>query len=751
MLSFDYNLSSAGVYFISLSASTTGNITNVSGANATLLPPSNPTLARPWKIIVIPGTSHPNRSVITGSGVQRARLSEVARARIEDRDAHGNLRVGEPVSFEAAASLTVAGGAGALSIPVSVTPVVMCAVGTPCVASGVYELAYTVPAPEACGLVPGGCVLPGDQTGDMLLVVSLAKTDVLRVGVRVDFLVPAYTPGYAQVQVVLPISITAGSSYEVKVQPRDALGPKVPSFEKLSIVVEPDQPYTIRQDAHAYFLRVSITASGRYSVRVLDGLEDVSGSPFSISVVAASPDPNTVVIGGSGAVTAFIGELTTFAVYLRDPFGNVIEESQSRTSSNAFLSHELGLQDTQAFASSGGVGEVLAYTPRFTGVYSLLVTINGAPARGAVIEANGRHLADGTSTVTVYADGASASLSSFDGPAGFTSATAGVPISLTITARDEYGAGRTVWGDAFQVTLSYSGNRPAPAPIECGIADVVYGLVKAEVDRANKGLGVRLRPGCMIGCSLPFPTYIATCMPTRSGSYVLSVTSGGAHVGVSPLQAYVNAGVLSHNTTSLLQVNPRLSWLTINLIQTSSTANLVEGAYLLSVGTIRFRIVALDEFGNRVPVRVVSLSSFPGCCEPLFFSSRVLSARVQFHPKAALPAPPQRVLSSAACSTPTAHTRRWVLTPTGLNRPPLSPPLQARMRLDGVGARHDLRARIVKQVALAKSDGSYMIYPEGSPDTVVGNTTSQPGGGAAPTSNGTNATSPVAFASNHKP
>ena len=79
-------------------------------------------------------------------------------------------------------------------------------------------------------------------------------------------------------------------------------------------------------------------------------------------------------------------------------------------------------------------------------------------------------------------------------------------------------------------------------------------VVQVEREKVIKGIELSIRSDCMIGCSLPYPTYTVSCLATRSGGYHLSITTGGLEITGSPLMMSIHPAVLSHNTTRLLQV-----------------------------------------------------------------------------------------------------------------------------------------------------------------------------------------------------
>ena len=450
---------------------------NRTGANTSFFSSQAPSRAYPWLFRIAPGPSDPNRTTVSGPGVERVRLAEPARAQVMDRDSFGNLRFGGAVAFSVIATLSA--GGRTLTVPVTVTPELICAAGTGCIPSGTYSISYLLSAPETCTLLPGGCDRGGTLNAGVIAMVILSNgVGVLSAAVLVDFQVAAYTPAFATAEVALPVQIIAGNSFSFRVQPRNALGPTVPSYEKTAILVVPEQKYTVQQTADCFSVTVSITAAGKYSIRVLDGLVDIRGSPFDISVIPSVPDPTSIVIVGSGAVTAFLSEIATFSMLFRDQFGNIMTEKRARTSGNAFLSHELGLQDIQAYSTPAeGGGELLTFTARYAGIYKLVLTIDGSPAEGALIKDNGKRLQGGLSQVKVIAAGVDVFKSSFTGATDFTSATAGIPMTFTITARDRYGVGRTVWGDTFFATISSIDNGDA---VSCRVIDNVYERIQVH-------------------------------------------------------------------------------------------------------------------------------------------------------------------------------------------------------------------------------------------------------------------------------
>jgi hypothetical protein len=220
-----------------------------------------------------------------------------------------------------------------------------------------------------------------------------------------------------------------------------------------------------------------IPSSALYSVA------PISGSPFTnVAIGSGEPISGAHSTASGAALTQGVaGVLASFTVTARDTFGNVLDAAAA----------------TPPAVSVSGGSPTVAVSYLANGQYQVDVTVNTAGTYLLNVNPGGVHVT-GSPFALVIAPAATSATACLTSGAGFTTATAGVTASFTVTARDALNNARTVGGDSVSAVIS-NGVITVPA---------------AVTDEGNGGYTVRYTP-------------------TASGAHTVSVVVNGTPIGAA--------------------------------------------------------------------------------------------------------------------------------------------------------------------------------------------------------------------------
>eukprot|EP00026_Physarum_polycephalum_P000697 Phypoly_transcript_00698.p1 GENE.Phypoly_transcript_00698~~Phypoly_transcript_00698.p1 ORF type:complete len:1364 (-),score=231.60 Phypoly_transcript_00698:121-3909(-) len=262
-----------------------------------------------------------------------------------------------------------------------------------------------------------------------------------------------------------------------------------PSQNDTPVITISEQDFELEFDPNlpAFVVSFNITTSGNYTVAIaIAGVEIVS-TPLAIT-----PAPlfaKNCLATGPSLAGATAGDVGTFAIYLRDQFGNNIPDYTQVTSISVITSLEnshIGLNPVQ----NGAGSYVLNYNLTVAGTYQTQITINSLSILGSPFDTKiGAAPFNPHGTVT---DGLK------------TTIVAGQLNSFTILMKD-------IWGN--NVTDS-----SLPNPITPGEISVRFNNTPIEITVTAPVDGV----------------FLVQYNYTRSGTFFMSVTINDTEVGAAP-------------------------------------------------------------------------------------------------------------------------------------------------------------------------------------------------------------------------
>ena len=190
------------------------------------------------------------------------------------------------------------------------------------------------------------------------------------------------------------------------------------------------------------------TVAGQYRLSVTLHSEHFPGSPFLVTVKEGPADAGMCTVSGEGVEECQVGSDRHFLVEAVDRFGNRVlhggegfaADLQGPTPERVHLID----MDDGTYAGT--------FTCRWSGRFSLTVTLDGVPVRGSPFVFRvrpGSTLAQNSECTLVKM------------PMSRLVCVAGVPCSFTIFAKDRYGNQRDEGGDEFVVKLRGSGESTA--------------------------------------------------------------------------------------------------------------------------------------------------------------------------------------------------------------------------------------------------------------------------------------------------
>lgn len=236
-----------------------------------------------------------------------------------------------------------------------------------------------------------------------------------------------------------------------------------------------------------YEVSYTLTASGTYGINVLLLDSHVSGSPFSIQMVASDAVAVTTTASGSGLSSSEAGKLATFSVLPRDMYGNSLAETALQQYSLAIT----GPQTASITRSTGSLPFGFSYTVTTAGIFRISITLSSVHIVGSPFVSTVSPISTSPLTTGIVDSSVLTRLQAF------------VPFSLQLQAKDAYGNNRTVGGDAFTVDM---------------------GGIAVALSDARSGI------------------YTMTGSTTRSAAYSLSVSLGGVSLSNFPVSAFFQPG-----------------------------------------------------------------------------------------------------------------------------------------------------------------------------------------------------------------
>jgi hypothetical protein len=284
----------------------------------------------------------------------------------------------------------------------------------------------------------------------------------------------------------------------------------------------------VRLSCSPFQVQFEATVAGSYQLAVRVNGAALPGSPFRVTITAGAPSPALTRAVGSGLSLATAGVSSTVLLTVYDAFENPVNLSRAGAlgpfsgllldggwrpacmapgaEARPQCAGALALQNAN---SSLALGVGAAGSDNQTAYNSVVITYTptASGAKTLAIQYSGAHLAGSPYGVVVRNGEVNASFSSAAG-LGMQGAVAGESVSVTVSARDDFG---NLMSDAlqqFDVVLE------GPAVIRAGLA--------------------RAAPG---GAVFEY-AYAAT----RAGAYRVSVTTLGAHLDGSPATVRVLPG-----------------------------------------------------------------------------------------------------------------------------------------------------------------------------------------------------------------
>ena len=411
-----------------------------------------------------------------------------------------------------------------------------------------------------------------------------------------------FVPGFASVDPLLRSenqTITAGDRFTFTVFPKDQLGYDIsPSFERLFVKSDNyENLFSVHSDSSHYFVNVIFTASGLYTISVLDGSVSIRASPFQVKVIPGDPVPGTCSIYAPHLQASFVQEATQLQGTVSDKFGNHVASSFPIIS--IFLRHTKGLEDIQAGGDSQGMYESFSYVAHYSGDYIMTIYVQGISAAGGTLD-NGifQTLISASGSVVKVLTFRSDPEKSRTSGDGLSISTAGTLATFSIFSRDSFANPWTLGNDVF-----YS-NLIGPVNISCLITN------KRVTNKSNT-VAFPKQFNISLVRTITTDEYLAMYYATVSGFYYLTIMATGIHLPGSPFLIKINVGKVSASHSELLQDVPTTRYYAVvNLVPVSSTSSLADGSFLRTVGNNSFFLALRDNFGNQV-----DYDSFYSCCE----------------------------------------------------------------------------------------------------------------------------------------
>jgi hypothetical protein len=197
-----------------------------------------------------------------------------------------------------------------------------------------------------------------------------------------------------------PLTAAAGAGVSLLVAPRDSRGFRTArSDANFSAALAPaGPPVALRastaEGAGVLAVEFAATCAGAYRLAVLLGSAHVCGSPFRVAVRAGAPHPQGAALAGAGLSAATAGAAATFALVLRDRFGNTAAAGpfEDPGALSASLTRAAGGAPLAPRLVGAGVGKKgsnarfdFSFLATRAGDYALAVALSGAPVANASV------------------------------------------------------------------------------------------------------------------------------------------------------------------------------------------------------------------------------------------------------------------------------------------------------------------------------------------------------------------------------
>ncbi|EKX46192.1 hypothetical protein GUITHDRAFT_163003 [Guillardia theta CCMP2712] len=232
----------------------------------------------------------------------------------------------------------------------------------------------------------------------------------------------------------------AGEDAQFVIEARDIIGnQRVVGNDPFEVEIEgPSTPQisVYDRDDGTYLVTYNVEAVGQYHTRVFLGELQISGSPFTQTVLPGKVVAVRCTGAGRGLTRAFAGEEASFTIESRD-----INRNKTSSGAKEFLVTVRGVISPQVHCIAGENGEFhYSYRTARAGTYFVSVLYEGVDIGGSPFKLT-------VDPGPTHANGCSAA-----GP-GITGGYTGIETSFMIHARDYYGNSRTSGGDIFNVEI----------------------------------------------------------------------------------------------------------------------------------------------------------------------------------------------------------------------------------------------------------------------------------------------------------
>jgi invasin-like protein len=384
-----------------------------------------------------------------------------------------------------------------------------------------------------------------------------------------------------------PASVTAGATISppIQVEVRDVFGNKVSNASNLITLTilqggrgTPSNNTATPSAGTASFNGLSIstaTTNGVTQILTPDslvasatGLASDTSAGFAVNPAAVSTSQSTIG-ANPGTISASSGSsASTITVTAKDAFGNVIQGATVVLAANPTTGNSL-TQPSGTTNGSGAASGTLSSTKAETKTVS--ATING-------------NAITATSTVTVTADGVSASQSTIgSAPGTITASTGSSASTITVTAKDQFGnpiQGATVVLAA-SPTTGNTLTQPASTTNGSGVASGSLSTTKAETKTVSATInGIAITPVATVTVN---PAALSASQSTISASPGTITASSGSSASTIIVTAKDQFGNPIPGATVVLAASPTTG---NTLTQPASTTN-GSGAASGSLSTTR--------------------------------------------------------------------------------------------------------------------------------------------------------------------